>query len=727
MKKLFKTNIGLILSIVATNNICAQLNIDDYCNLSYNTPSSLREMTPMDDGESYASCNEEGTKIELFSFKSGKQTGVLFDVNQIKGDLKITDFEGFKVSDNGKKILLWNNSEKIYRRSFIADFYVYDTFRNTLAKVSEEGHERGATMSHDGRYVAYVRDNNIHIANLDYKTDLKITDDGNTGLKIYGVPDWSYEEEFGIDNTIRWNNDDTLLIFVCFDESNVPVYSFDQYSSYCNGSPLDDLYPASYNYKYPLAGYPCAKVSVYSYDLDNRLSKKLDIPMADDDYLPVLEFDGKGKQVMAMTLNKDQNQIKLYSVNPTSTVSRFVMEESSDTWLSPSSYQMIKFYDTTFVIGSERTGTRHLFLYDYNGTMKNQLTKGDYNVTDYYGKDALGTHYMQTTSLGAINRNIASVSIKGGFKLLNKREGWESAVFSKTMKYYLSNYSNSVTPPIYSLCNNTGAQTVVLEKNTAYAEKYMNAPKMEFLEIPNAIGELMNAFIIKPTNFDSAKKYPLVMYQYNGPESQEVTNKWKMEGIFYLASKGYVIACVDGRGTGNRNTKWTKCVYKHLGEYETLDQLAAASYLSKLPYIDASRMGCFGWSYGGYMTMMEMGNKECKFKAGVSMAGVSDWRFYDAPYTERFMLTPQRNKEGYEQSSALRLTNEVKGRLLLMSGANDDNVHMFNTLTYASKLSSEGGIVDMMIYPGYEHSLRMCDARTQLFRKIEDFFSINLK
>ena len=705
----------------------ADLTISDYCDLSICTPKAVREATPLPDGETYASINDDNTAIEVFSFKTGKKVKDLFNVNDIKGDLRISDFEGFTVSDNGKKILLWNNSQKIYRHSFTADYYVFDTFRSTLAKVSEQGAQRGAVMSHDGRYVAYTRNNNIFISNLDYKTDIQITKDGEPGKKIYGVPDWGYEEEFGVENTMLWNSEDNILVYACFNEENVPCYTFDDYSSYCNSDPMQHLYPASYTYKYPLAGSPNSVVTIYSYHIDNRTTKTMDIPIATDDYVPLMSFDGKGEMVMVSVVNHDQNSLKMYSVNPASTVSKLVMSENTDKWLSPTSYKMVHFYGNDFVIASERSGQRHLYAYDYNGTLKSQLTKGDFNVTSYYGRDALGNHYIQTTSLGPINRNLAMVNAKGAMTLLNKDEGTASALFSGNMKYYLRTYSNSLTPPQYCLYNNKGERLATLEMNQEYATKYANAPKMEFLKVKNAIGEDMNAYIIKPSNFNESSKYPLVMYQYNGPESQEVLNKWRMEGIFYMASQGYVVACVDGRGTGNRNVEWTKCVYKNLGDLETRDQLAGAAYFSSLPYVDASRTACFGWSYGGYMTMMEMGNAESRFKAGVSMAGVADWRMYDAPYTERFMLTPSQNPVGYENSSALKYTSGVKGRLLLLTGSNDDNVHMFNTLTYASKFSSEGGVLDMMVYPGYEHSLRMCDARVQLFRKIVDFLNFQLK
>ena len=453
----------------------------------------------------------------------------------------------------------------------------------------------------------------------------------------------------------------------------------------------------------------------------------MDLALSSRDYIPSMKFDGEGKNLMVMILNHEQNQLKLYKVNPGSTVPTLLLTESSDTWLSPSVYDKVRYSKTGFVITSERSGYKHLYQYDYNGNLRKQITKGEYNVTDYYGSDIKGNHYFQSTCKGAINRTICMTNVKGSMIQLTKKEGTANAVFSPTCDYYLQNFSSSDQPPVYTLHDSRGTQTAELENNETYKQKYSKAPKMEFLEVPNAVGEKMNAYIIKPADFDSSKKYPLLMYQYNGPESQEVLNKWRMEGIFYIASQGYIVACVDGRGTGNRTNAWTKSVYKQLGIYETADQLAGASYFSSLPYIDAERTGCFGWSYGGYMSLMEMTDPASKFKVGVAMAAVTDWKCYDAVYTERFMLTPETNKKGYEISSPLERTGNLKGKLLLLSGTNDDNVHFYNTLKFASKLSFEGKTCDMMAYAGFEHSLRMCDARVQLFRKIVEYLNLNLK
>ena len=311
--------------------------------------------------------------------------------------------------------------------------------------------------------------------------------------------------------------------------------------------------------------------------------------------------------------------------------------------------------------------------------------------------------------------------------MLNGVEGTESASFSKNYSYYLRKYSSAVVPPQYTICDSRGKTVKTLEMNDEYAARYASAPRMEFLKVRNSAGEEMDAFMIKPDGFDPSRKYPLMMYQYNGPDSQLVLNSWKMDGIFYIASQGYIVAAVDGRGTGNRSREWATSVYRRLGDLETKDQLAGAAYFSSLPYVDAGRTACFGWSYGGYMTLMELSSAECRFNCGIAMAPVTDWRFYDSIYTERYMRTPQENEAGYNSSSALERTGDVKARLLIMSGTSDDNVHFYNTLKYASKMNYEGQIFDMMALAGFEHSLRMGNARTQLYRKIVDFLDSRLK
>ncbi|MCH5217307.1 MAG: DPP IV N-terminal domain-containing protein [Muribaculaceae bacterium] len=704
------------------------LGVEDYCDITTATPKGVKEMTPMPDGESYAAISDDGKSIETFSYKTGQKTGTLFSIDGVKGDVKIPAFEGYELSDDGRRILLWNDSEKVWRFSFTAEYYVYDTMRQTMKRVSEKGPQRGATLSHDGLKVAYMRDNNIYIANLDYGTDNPITKDGQVNAVINGIPDWGYEEEFNILNTMRWSADDNVLVYVRFDESDVPTYSFDSYRGFCMDDPLGDPYPAQYEYKYSLAGYPVSRVSLHAYDLNTRATKTMDLPLTDTDYLPMVEFDGKGENLMVGLLNHDQNRLRLYRVNPASTVAHLLLEERAEGgWLSPFTYQMSRFYPDFFVYASERSGYRHLYKYNYEGVMQGELTRGDFNITDYYGYDSKkGVHYVQTTSLGATDRSVAAVNSKGALTLLTGKRGWESADWSKGFGYWLRQWSDVQTPPVYTLCNADGKELVTVEDNAEYKAKYAGAPRRELLKVKNDAGEEMDAYMIKPAGFDPSRKYPVLMWQYNGPDSQEVTNRWKMDGLYYLCSEGYVIGCVDGRGTGNRSRQWAYSVYRHLGDLETADQIAGARWMASQPFADSNRIGCFGWSYGGYMTLMELQRPGNPFKCGVSMAPVTDWRYYDSIYTERYMLTPQQNEAGYDASSAIAGAGALNVPLLIMSGTSDDNVHFYNTLKYTSKLTAEGKLFDMMAWTAFDHSLRMCNARVQLYRKVAQFLKGNL-
>lgn len=704
----------------------APLDAEDYCDPKKSSAAGIGEMRPLADGKTYSMVSNDHRRIDIYSYATGKKTGTLFDLDAVKGDVKIDNFSGYKVSDNGRKVLLWNDKKGIWRYSFTAEYYVFDTMRGTMQKVSENGAQRGATMSHDGLRVAYVRDNNVFISNLDYKTDIAVTTDGEINKISYGAPDWVYEEEFGVQCTLCWSGDDQTLAFMKWNETDVPSYSFDDYRSFNDKDPFGDPYPASFTYKYPLPGYPNSIVSVLAYDLNSRVTKEMDLGLEKDDYVPDMQFDGKGERLMVMKLNRDQNDLRIFSVNPASTVATQIYAEQSKAWVSKDVYGMVNYGTDSFVIASDKSGWTHLYEYSYNGRMVRQITNGDFNVTAYYGKSQAGTYYLQTTKLGAVNRNVAAVDAKGVLRLLHDEPGWESCSFSRDFSFYVRSWSNVNTPTQYTVWSTSGKKVTDLEMNAAYAAKFAGAPKFELTTVKNGEGADMDAMIMKPSGFDASKKYPMMMYQYNGPESQQVTNRWHLDGLNYIAQEGYVVAVVDGRGTGGRSAEWSKCVYMHLGKYETIDQIAGANAIASLPYVDASKMSLFGWSYGGYMTLMEMTAENSPFKCGVAMAAVTDWKWYDSIYTERYMRTPAQNESGYAESSAIGRSQRLKGRLLIMSGTSDDNVHFYNTIKYTSKLTYEGHLFDMLVFPGMDHSIRKGNARLMLYKRVVDFLNTNL-
>lgn len=704
----------------------APLDAEDYCDPKKSSAAGIGEMRPLADGKTYSMVSNDHRRIDIYSYATGKKTGTLFDLDAVKGDVKIDNFSGYKVSDNGRKVLLWNDKKGIWRYSFTAEYYVFDTMRGTMQKVSENGAQRGATMSHDGLRVAYVRDNNVFISNLDYKTDIAVTTDGEINKISYGAPDWVYEEEFGVQCTLCWSGDDQTLAFMKWNETDVPSYSFDDYRSFNDKDPFGDPYPASFTYKYPLPGYPNSIVSLLAYDLNSRVTKEMDLGLGKDDYVPDMQFDGKGERLMVMKLNRDQNDLRIFSVNPASTVATQIYAEQSKAWVSKDVYGMVNYGTDSFVIASDKSGWTHLYEYSYNGRMVRQITNGDFNVTAYYGKSQAGTYYLQTTKLGAVNRNVAAVDAKGVLRLLHDEPGWESCSFSRDFSFYVRSWSNVNTPTQYTVWSTSGKKVTDLEMNAAYAAKFAGAPKFELTTVKNGEGADMDAMIMKPSGFDASKKYPMMMYQYNGPESQQVTNRWHLDGLNYIAQEGYVVAVVDGRGTGGRSAEWSKCVYMHLGKYETIDQIAGANAIASLPYVDASKMSLFGWSYGGYMTLMEMTAENSPFKCGVAMAAVTDWKWYDSIYTERYMRTPAQNESGYAESSAIGRSQRLKGRLLIMSGTSDDNVHFYNTIKYTSKLTYEGHLFDMLVFPGMDHSIRKGNARLMLYKRVVDFLNTNL-
>ena len=679
---------------------------------------SVRGIRPTADGEHYTTL--EKNNILRYSYATDAPGESLLP--SPAPDLVISDY---LFSPDERTILVASGRKPIYRHSYTTSYSLLRDNR-VQPELRQPEAPRDASFSPDGQKIAYSDRNNLYVYDIAARTTRRITDDGAWNQVINGTTDWVYEEEFGIDNTIRFSPDDNTLAFIRFDESQVPEYSFDLVSNFCEPMPEYEYYPGSFAYKYPLAGYNNSVVQVQAYNIDNRTVKTMDLGLGEKDYVPSMEFGGASDRLMVMVLNRDQNLLILYKVNPGSTVATSILEERSQAWLSPAAYQMVSYRADAFVIGSERTGYRHLYEYGYSGSLLRTITSGDYNVTALYGYEPKSrSYYFQCTKNGPRNRNVARADGKT-VTLLNPGTGTESARFSTTMDYFVRTYSNAQTPPQYTLCDGRGKQVAELEMNREYAARYASAPRKEFLTVKNAAGQDMEAFVIRPANFDPAKKYPLLMQQYNGPDSQEVLDAWKLDGLNWLAQEGYVIATVDGRGTGNRDRSWANAVYRQLGKYETEDQLAAARHFASQTYIDSERTACFGWSYGGYMTLMELTAPDSPFRCGVAMAPVTDWRYYDAIYTERYMLTPQQNEAGYDIASALGRTENLKSRLLIMSGTADDNVHFANTLRYTSRLTQQGTLFDMMAYTGFEHSLRMCNARTMLYRKIKDILDANL-
>lgn len=689
-----------------------------------NSPSG---MTYVADGKSYVALNEDKTQIVRYDIKSGKELGVVLDVTKTR-DYQLDKIGGFLFSPDESHILVYSEAEYVYRRSFVAEYYVYEVRHNVLKPLSKEfGKQRSPIWSPDGRMIAFVADNNIYISKLDYKTEVAVTKDGEYNKIINGVPDWAYEEEFTTTCSMAWAPDNMTLCYIKYNETDVPLYSFPLYEGYCDPKKEYALYPGSYTYKYPVSGEPNSVVSLHSYNVDNRDTKEIKFSDSNIEYIPRIQYSSVPERLMVTTLNRAQNRIEIYSVNPKSTVAKSVyVDEVDNGWIDPSAWEMLKLYPDFFVVTSERSGFNQLYQYSYAGAMMKQLTSGDSDVTDYYGYDEIGrAHYYQSTN-GPLNRVIKRLDAKGKESVIGEEEGYSIASFSNDMAYFTYNYSNISTPNVYSLCTSAGKTVRVLEDNSEYASRYAALPQKEFFTMQSD-GYTLNGSILKPANFNSSKKYPVIMSQYSGPGSQEVLNRWRMDWDYYFVQKGYIVVSVDGRGTGGRGSAFKHAVYRRLGHFETIDQIAAARHAASLPYVDGDRIGIYGWSYGGYETLMAVSAESSPYKAAVAVAPVTSWRYYDSIYTERFMLTPRENEDGYLEGSPINFTDRMNTALLIMHGTADDNVHLSNTMEYVSALQACGRLCDMFLFPNMNHSINGCDARALVYTKMLDFFDKNLK
>lgn len=695
-----------------------------------NRPYGIGQMVSSIDGKHFYRFNDDNSAIEKVSYSTGDVVSTIFNSSTAR-NCAVKEWDGFTMSEDETKILLYTNSQPIYRYSFKADYYLYELRHNKMAKISEDGGEEIATMSPDARQVAYVKDNNVYIYKVDYGSTVAVTKNGEKNKIINAVPDWVYQEEFDLLNSFTWSPDNLMLSFIQWDETQVPMYKMSFYKGTCNPIDANALYPNIFEYKYPVAGEKNATVKVLSYDVETRKLQDMKVTLDHDGYVPSIRYAKTSDRLMVSTLNRNQNQLRIYAINPRSSVSKLIYSETSDSWIDISLSNKAVYMDKTFTMLSNKSGYTHLYLYSNTGALIKQITKGEWNVTDYYGYDATkNVYYVQTTQRGPLNRSIAKVDAKGIITELNSTDGTYSASFNSTFSYYVQNFSDAKTPNQYTLWLTTVGKSKkvrTLESNDEYASRFASGiPLKEFLTIESD-GYKLNGYIIKPNDFNPNKKYPVIMSQYSGPGSQQVLNKWTLDWENYFASQGYIVACVDGRGTGGREKAFEAAVYMNLGHYETIDQLAAAEYMASLPYVDSKKIGIWGWSYGGYEVLMAMSHQKSKYAAGVSIAPVTDWRFYDTIYAERYMRTPQENNEGYKNSAPINKVAFQKGELLIMYGTADDNVHPANTLEYVSALTSRGKLCDMMVYPNMNHSINGCGVRLPLYAKVLKFFNNHLK
>lgn len=717
-----KHSLLILTACVAVN--ASAWEIGDFV-LGQARPAGIGAVQPAADGKYYYQISDNERNIDRIDYNSGASIKPMLRTDELT-DISVDSWDGYEVSGDEQHILLWTASEPIYRYSFTADYYVLDRRNNRLTKVSESGGEEIATLSPDGNRVAFVKANNAYVLDLNTGVTTQLTRDGEKNKVIYGVPDWVYQEEFGILNSFTWSPDSRTLAFIRWDESQVPMYSMTMYEGACNANSDYALYPGSFDYKYPVAGEPNSVVNVVTCDVATRAVRTLEQQF---DYIPHLAF-ARNDALMVMTLNRTQNDLHIYRVNPADLSMTDIYRDTSDTWIDSELARSVTYTDRFLVIPSERSGYSQLYQYGLDGQgLMRQLTTGEEPVTAYYGHDTKrGQFFYQCTS-GPLCRVVRSVDAQGRVRDVESREGTNRAAFSSDFSYYIHTFSNATTPPQYRIVRTRdGRQVRSLEMNEDYASRYLvpDVPRREFVTCQSD-GYTLNGYLIKPVDFDPTKKYPVIMSQYSGPGSQQVLNSWKMDWETWFAMQGYIVACFDGRGTGGRGKAFESVTYQNLGHYETIDQVAAARYMASMPWVDADHIGIWGWSYGGYMTLMALSEPNHPYAAGVSIAPVTSWRFYDTIYAERFMRTPQENEQGYEKSAPLSRVEDVKGDLLIMFGSADDNVHIINAMQYIAKLHGQKTQFEMMVYPNMNHSINGCGVREPLYQHVLNFFDRTLK
>lgn len=732
MKKLFV----LFYALMCLVTLQAQkVTLQDVANGTYRA-QSIQGLKPMLDGEHYTQISKDHKRIVKYSFKTGKEVATIFDIATARNH-KLKNFDDYIMSPDESLILIQTETKPIYRRSFTAVYYIYNVRNRTLEPLSNNGPQQVPLFSPDSHQIAFVRNNNIYLIKLLFgNSESQVTKDGEYNKVLNGIPDWVYEEEFSYNRAFDFSADSKMIAYVRFDESQVPMYSFPWYKGMAPEKTEYTTYPGSYDYKYPKAGVVNSKVSVHSFDIKSRVTRKMELPVDSDGYVPRIKFTDDPEKLAIMTLNRHQNRFDLYMANPRSAICKVAIRDEAEQYIKEQAYSDIAFYPEHIVMMSERDGYNHLYLYTIGGNLVKQITKGEFEVKDFLGWDQKANVFYYTSNEGSPLRTaVYKIDGKGKKTKLSTRTGTNSALFSKNLNYYINTYSSAQTPTLITLNNNKGQEMVTLLDNKELKSKtaQLNMPIKEFFSFKTSEGVELNGWMMKPANFNPSKKYPVIMHQYSGPGSQQVLDKWGIGsfgdgGMFeaVMCDKGYIMVCVDGRGTGGRGAAFEKCTYLSIGVKEATDQAEAAKYLSTLPYVDGSRIGIWGWSYGGYNTLMSMSEGSGAFKAGVAIAAPTDWRFYDSVYTERFMRTPKENGDGYQASSAISRASKLKGKLLLIHGSADDNVHLQNFMEYSEALVQANIQFDTQIYTNRNHSIFGGNTRNHLMNRVANFFLQNL-
>ena len=733
MKRLITLLLATVFVIAINAQTTQKITLEDLFVKGTFKAQTVTGLRSMNNGDHYSTL-ENNSKIVKYSYKTGEEVEVIFDISKIDG-AQISSFSNYEFSNDETKILLTSDVKQIYRHSFTAEYYVWNSITEELSHLSEKGAQQVATFSPDGTRVAFVRTNNIFIKNLKFGSESQVTSDGEKNKIINGIPDWVYEEEFGFNKAFWWSPDSKFLAFIRFDETEVPEFTMPMYAGESPSFDENKIYPGEETFKYPKAGEKNSDVSVLVYEIRSKTSIRVKLSEEKDNYIPRLNWTPDANELLVMQLNRHQNKLDVLYVNPYTGDSRPLITEKNDRYIDESFLDNYIFLeDGNFVITSERDGWSHLYLYDQQGFELAQITDGEFDVTDFYGYDPIQkVYYYQAAAESPLRREVYFISQDKKKKgKVSKLEGTNRVVFSKNFKYYINYYSSSKTPNLITLHENKkGTQIRVLQDNTILKNtlEVYNISQKEFFKFTTSEGVELNGYMIKPAGFDSSKKYPVLMTQYSGPNSQSVSDSWGRGAGWneYLVQEGFLVVCVDPRGTAARGEDFRKVTYMQLGKYESDDQVEAAKYLGTLPFVDKNNIAIFGWSYGGFMTLLAMEKGGDLFKAGISVAPVTNWRFYDTVYTERYMRTPRENENGYDDNSPLSHAGDIKGKLLIVHGSADDNVHAQNTYEFTEKMVQEGVEFDMAIYTNRNHGIRGGNASMHLYNKMTNFLKEQLQ
>ena len=721
-----KSKLAFVLFLFVCFSAVAQqkLSVEEIYSGAFR-PETMDELFAMKNTNQYTVLNFDratrSSQIDLYDFATLKKVNTIIDTKSFP---ELADgIDSFVFSKDEKQVLLANNSNQIFRYSFTANFFLYNLDTKKLTKILEQVQQ--PTFSPDGTKIGFAKENNLFIYDIASQKTTQVTSDGKKNSIINGITDWVYEEELAFVRAYDWSVDSKKIAYIRFDESKVPEFSMNIYKK--------DLYPTVETFKYPKAGEKNSEVSLFVYDIAANNSKAIDLSNYNDFYIARIKWTNDANVLSAQILNRHQDNLDLLFIDGTTAISKVVLNEKDKAYIDVTD-NLTFLKDNSFIWTSEKDGFNHIYSYDKTGKLKNQVTKGNWEVTAFYGFDEKNkTIYYQSVENGSTIRDVYKIGLDGKNKLkLSQQVGTNSATFSPNFQFFINSFSSSSQPTINTLnSTNDGKQIQSIIDNKTLAEKVKkyNLPTKEFFELTTDKGNKLNAWMIKPTDFDANKKYPVFMYQYSGPGSQQVDNKWNTANDYWfmmLAQQGYIVACVDGRGTGFKGADFKKCTQNQLGKLEVEDQIDAAKVIGNYSYVDKTRIGIFGWSYGGFMSSNCLFKGADVFKMAIAVAPVTNWRFYDSIYTERYLQTPQENASGYDDNSPINFVSKLKGNFLLIHGSADDNVHVQNSMQMIEALVQANKQFDWAIYPDKNHGIYGGKTRIQLYNKMTTFIKEKL-